>query len=173
MNDANARKQALAVNQIFAYRLRDARLSKQWRQGDLADAMARIGHPLNQATISRIEAGARGVGGAHGREPIKRGQTPPRPVSLAEAIAFAAALDVPPPSLFFPRTREDDVELAPKVRVDADTAHAWARGERPLNPDDLDNAHLYRVQTFPRKATLRDLEALGIQVIHHPPKETQ
>ena len=65
-------KRALSVNQIFAYRLRDARLSKQWKQQDLANAMERIGHSINRATIAKIEAGARGVGGGHGRDPIKR-----------------------------------------------------------------------------------------------------
>ena len=106
-------KRALSVDQIFAYRLRDARLSKQWKQQDLADAMARVGYPINRATIAKIEAGARGVGGGHGLAPIKRGQTAPRPVSLEEAIAFAVALDVPASSLFLPIVREDDVYLTP------------------------------------------------------------
>jgi hypothetical protein len=163
-------KQALSVNQIFAYRLRDARLSKPWKQRDLADAMARIGHPIGRATIAKIEAGARGVGGEiHGSEPIKtgQGQTPPRAVSLEEAIAFAAALDVPPPSLFLPIVRDDDVQLSPAIRVDVDTAHAWARGEQALRED---SASFYRFQTFARKTgTLADLEQLGIRIVHEDP----
>ena len=160
-------KPALSVNRVFAYRLRDARLSKQWKQQDLADAMEKIGHPINRATIAKIEAGARGVGGAHGRDPIKRGETRPRPVSLEEAIAFAVALNVPPQSLFLPIIRQDDVQLAPKVRVAVDVAHAWARGEEPLDPHD---GPFYRFQTFARRATLADLETLGIRVIQERPK---
>ncbi len=162
-----SKKRALRVNQVFAYRLRDARLSKQWNQQDLADAMTRIGHPINRATIAKIEAGARGVGGeVHGPRPDQK--TQPRPASLEEAIAFAAALDVPPPSLFLPLTREDDVALAAGLHVDADTAHAWARGEHPLAPED---GQFYRFQTFPRRPSLADLEALGIRFIQEPPKE--
>ncbi len=159
-------KRALFVNEVFAYRLRDARLSKQWTQQDLADAMKGRGHPINRATIAKIEAGARGVGGGHGREPIKLGETPPRPVSLEEAIAFAVALDVPPPSLFLPISREDDVHLAPEVCVDVEAAHAWVRGERPLDPDD---GQFYRFQTFARRATLADLETLGIRIVQEQP----
>jgi transcriptional regulator with XRE-family HTH domain len=160
-------KRALSVNQVFAYRLRDARLSKQWTQQDLAGAMERVGHPVNRATIAKIEAGARGVGGGHGSQPIRRGETAPRPASLAEAIAFAVALDVPPASLFLPITREDDVDLTPKVRVEVETAHAWVRGERPLDPTD---GRFYRFQTFAKRATLADLEELGIRIVQEQPK---
>lgn len=161
------RKQALDVNQVFAYRLRDARLTKRWDQQDLAEAMARVGHPINRATISKIEAGARGVGGIHGSEGIKAGQTRPRNVSLDEAVAFAVALDVPVLSLLLPVIREDDVQLAPEVRVDVDTAHAWARGEQPLRPDDPDGARFYRFQRYEPPAppaTREELEAMGITV---------
>jgi transcriptional regulator with XRE-family HTH domain len=165
---SRARK-ALAVNQVFAYRLRDARLTKQWSQQDLAEAMARVGHPINRATIAKIEAGARGVGGEHGRQPIRRGQTSPRGVSLEEAIALAVALDVPPPSLFLPIVREDDVELAPRVRVDVDTAHEWVRGDRPLDPT---NGQFYRFQRFTRRVGPGELERFlagaGIEVVEQP-----
>jgi transcriptional regulator with XRE-family HTH domain len=161
-------KRALSVNQVFAYRLRDARLTRRWTQQDLADAMKRVGYPINRVTIAKIEAGARGVGGAHGDQPSKSGQTRPRDVSLEEAIAFAVALDVPPPSLFLPIIRQDDVQLTSRVRIDVDTAHAWTRGERPLDPE---NARYYSFQTYARPATLADLEALGIRVIHEPKED--
>jgi hypothetical protein len=118
------------------------------------------------ATIAKIEAGAHRVGGDHGRRPIRRGETRPRPVTLEEAVAFAAALDVPPPSLFLPLIRKDDVLLAPRRRTDVETAHAWARGEQPLDPDDGPS---YRFQTFARRATLADLEALGIRIVQERP----
>ena len=87
---------------------------------------------------------------------------------MEEAIAFAVALDVPPPSLFLPIIREDAVQLAPKVRVEVEAAHAWARGEAPLDPSD---GQFYRFQTFARRATLADLEALGIRIVQEEPND--
>lgn len=184
MPRAKQGKRALSVNQVFAYRLRDARKTKGWTQGDLADAMARIGHRVSVPTIAKIEAGRYGVGGDHGKEgsPTTFGRES-RDVTLERAIAFAAALDVPPPSLFFPIGREDDVKLAPAVQVDVETAHAWARGERPLHLEPkagrtvkmtrdhpatyvegtADDDQFYRFQTFlprSRPGGLADLDAL-------------
>jgi len=163
---------ALSVNQVFAYRLRDVRRAKGWDQKRLADAMGDIGHPIGRVTISKIEAGARGVGGEHGREPIKQGQTRPRPVSLEEAIAFAVALDVPPASLFLPLApHADDVRLTPERVVDAARAHAWDRGEGPLNAEDAEAVRFYRFQTFARPATVADLEELGIRFVREPAEQ--
>jgi transcriptional regulator with XRE-family HTH domain len=164
-------KPALDVNHVFAYRLRDARLSKQWNQQDLADAMDRIGHTINRATIAKIEAGARGAGGEiHGSERGKRGrQMNARPVSLLEAVAFAVALDVPPQSLFLPIIRDNEVQLAANVSVDVEEAHAWARGEGPL---DQANRRFYRYQSFesekPPPVTPADLGRLGIRMTTEP-----
>jgi transcriptional regulator with XRE-family HTH domain len=188
-------KPVLSIAQVFAYRLRDARLTKKWSQQRLAAEMRAIGCPMTQVTIAKIEAGAQGVGGELHDEPRK---SPPRPVSLAEAIGFAVVLDVPPPSLFLPLSSDDDVRLAPTGPVvDVATAHAWVRGERPLKlatasarvdeqpvtgtdvtawvgeqPLTFDDAGaFYRFQTFPRTPTLSDLESLGIRVIQEPKKE--
>lgn len=171
-------RSGLSVSQIFAYRLRDARLSRKWNQQQLADAMSGIGHPINRVTITKIEAGARGVGGSHGSAPIKAGQTRPRPVSLDEAIAFAVALDVPPASLFLPLTSEDDVALAPGVVVDVDTAHRWASGEQALGSGE-EARRFYRFHRFQTKARrprsadeLRAfLEASGIEMVDRDPRE--
>jgi transcriptional regulator with XRE-family HTH domain len=168
-------KRALTVDETFSYRLRDARMSKLWTQEDLAVAMKRIGHPIARSGIAKIEAGARGVGGEHGTDPIKRGQTRPRGVSLTEAIAFAAALDVAPSSLYLPVIEDDDVQLAPALPpVDVATAHAWTRGERPLDPA---NERFYNYQTYgwrpptPQRPTLEDLERLGIPVVFQESKK--
>ena len=77
---------------------------------------------------------------------------------------------MPPPSLFLPIIREDDVQLAPKVRVDVETAHAWTRGEQPLNPDD---GRFYRFQTFARRATLDDIARAGMRVVIEPKNEEE
>jgi transcriptional regulator with XRE-family HTH domain len=158
----SAIKRELSVNQVFAYRLRDARLSKRWTQQDLADAMERIGYPIGRATIAKIESFAHGVGGEIYAEPIRSGQTKPRPVSLAEAIAFAVALDVAPTNLYLPITDQDDVKLTEGKPVDAATARAWARGEKSLEEDD----RFYRLQApyEPPKATAEDLKAMNIDV---------
>jgi transcriptional regulator with XRE-family HTH domain len=159
-------RRTLRINQVFAYRLRDARLTKQWTQQQLADAMVEIGHPIGRAAIAKIEAGAHGAGGEVWHEPLKQGQTPPRPVSLEEAVAFAVALGVPPPSLFLPLNADHDVALAPNVAAGPKAAHAWVRGQASLDPAAT---RFYRLQTFPdpaarRPITVAQLEALGIQV---------
>ena len=136
------RNPALSVTQVFAYRLRDARLTKRWTQDELAARMDKIGSPIQRATIAKIESAARGVGGAHGDEPPASAQ---RRVTIDEAVAFAVALDVPVTSLLLPIIEDDDVQLAPNVRVSVDVAHAWARGDRPLDPDD---ERYYRFQSF-------------------------
>jgi transcriptional regulator with XRE-family HTH domain len=160
----------LTVNQVFAYRLWEARTAKGWSQKDLADEMTRNGHTFHRGAISKIELGARGIGTAPEGAPMP-GRTPPRQVSLAEAIAFAAVLDVPPASLFLPISRGAEVQLTAEIVVDVDTAHAWSRGERPLKDGDPDAERFYSFQTLarPYKATLEDLEKLGIKIVHEPP----
>lgn len=155
----------ITVGQVFAYRLRDARLSRRWKQQDLADAMAAIGHPINRATIAKIEKGATGVGGAVHGSSRPTGSTQARPVSLTEAVAFAVALNVAPVNLFVPISGDDKVQLTPSRVVETSTAQRWARGDESLDPDGDDR--FYRSQS-PRRskpATLEDLAALGIKVI--------
>jgi transcriptional regulator with XRE-family HTH domain len=160
----------LSVNEVFGYRLWEVRSAKGWSQERLAAEMTGIGYPIHRVAISKIEQYARGVGTPPEGAPTP-GRTSPRPASLQEAIAFAAALDVPPASLFLPISHGARVQLAPKRIVDVETAHAWNRGERPLDVEDPEAERFYRFQTFalPHKATLEDLEALGIKIVHEPP----
>ncbi len=61
----------------FRRRMREARLARRLTQRDLVDALAEVGLDMNQTGITRIEGGARGI-------------------TLHEAIAIAAALDIAP-----------------------------------------------------------------------------
>ena len=95
--------------------------------------------------------------------------TPSRRVSLAEAVTFTAVLGVPPSSLYLPLFDDDDVQLTPDLVVDVGTAHRWARGDQPLDPD---NERFYRFQSYRarkepvRKATVEDYRRAGIELVH-------
>jgi transcriptional regulator with XRE-family HTH domain len=161
----------LTVAENFAWRLREVRRQKGFQQQDLSDAMREAGFPsINRAAISKIEAAARGVGirqkdraservsAAHGDKQVPGPK--PRSVSIEEAIAFAAVLDVPPASLYLPINRKaNDVRLAGGIVRDVVSAHAWAHGEHALEEHDPDAARFYRFQTFaPPARTLAELE---------------
>lgn len=84
-------------------------------QRRLVARLDQLGHPLNQSAITRIERGT-------------------RKVSLDEAIALAAALDIAPVHLFLPISDEGRVSVAPSTEVPSRVARQWALGLRPLDP---------------------------------------
>lgn len=110
---------------VYGPRLRQVRNHRGWTQEQLAQEMAgRIGHPMNRATIAKIEGGR-------------------RPLEVGELVALAAALGVSPSSLFL----EQDVEyvrLTERIKVKAETAAAWVNGEAPLDPKDARIYHSER-----------------------------
>ena len=110
-NDASITPEA-----AFRRRLKEARAARGMTQRDLAERLAAIGQPMTQAAVTRIERGERRV-------------------SLDEAIAIAAVLDVAPIHLFLP-IEGDSAQLAPKLKVPIDRARAWARGQHPLDPSN-------------------------------------
>lgn len=79
----------------------------------LADRIAQLGGKLGRVAISEIENGRRGV-------------------SLDEALLLAAALNVPPPVLFFPLTSGEHVAVTPSSVIHPDLAIRWLVGEDPL-----------------------------------------
>ncbi len=111
------RSHPATVRQVYSERLGRIRRGRDWTQQRLADEMARIAFPIGRATIAKIEAGK-------------------RPMEVSELVAFAAALDVPPASLFLPLDA-DTVALTDGVTVDAVTAAAWTAGDRPLDPANV------------------------------------
>lgn len=103
-----------SVTEVFAERLREARNARRWTQQDLADALAKLGAPMDRTTIAKLEKGQ-------------------RQVRLDELVAIAAALDVSPLFLFLPLRLEEEVKLAPKLARESFAAIQWARGVGPLN----------------------------------------
>jgi transcriptional regulator with XRE-family HTH domain len=75
---------AAAVEATFARRLRELRLTADTTQQQLADRMTAAGYKMGHSTISKIETGD-------------------RPVTIGEAIQFAAELGVDLPALTTPR----------------------------------------------------------------------
>ena len=99
----------------FRRRMREARLARRLTQRDLVDALAEVGLDMNQTGITRIEGGAPGI-------------------TLHEAIALAAALDVAPVHLFLPIDDGPPVNLTSGLEVDRRKARSWARGTSPWSP---------------------------------------
>jgi hypothetical protein len=81
---------------------------------DLADELAKIGHPISADGLSKIETGKRRV-------------------DVDDLVALAIALDVSPARLLLPAGKPDDeVTLTKKVTAKWESAWAWAQGERAL-----------------------------------------
>lgn len=86
------------------------RLSAQ----DLADRTAALGHEVKRSVIANLESGRRGT------------------VTLADVLALAAALGVPPAALAFPHDATAELELLPDHAVEPIVALDWFTGQRPL-----------------------------------------
>jgi transcriptional regulator with XRE-family HTH domain len=68
---------------------------------------------MHETTLTRIERGT-------------------RKVTVDDAVAIAAALDVPLISLLLPSEADEPVQLTPKAVVTAEQASEWAIGLTPL-----------------------------------------
>lgn len=84
----------------------------------LADRTVDLGYPVHRATISKLETGLRGD-----------------KLPIFELIVIAAALDVAPLQLLYPRLPEEQVEVLPGVMSSSWVAAKWFAGEegRPLS----------------------------------------
>jgi transcriptional regulator with XRE-family HTH domain len=111
---------AQQVRNVYKARLSEVRKHRGWTQKQLALEVTEKGHPIDRATINRIERGK-------------------RTMEVAELVAFAAALDVEPAALFLPQDVEW-VHLTDNIKVTAEVAAKWAAGRGPLDPK---NARLY------------------------------
>jgi transcriptional regulator with XRE-family HTH domain len=85
----------------------------------LAVRLAKIGHPINPVSLSRLGRGERRVG-------------------VDDLVAFAVALGVPPSALMAPRdaARDDMIELTPGVQQRAWAVWEWLDGRTPLPEED-------------------------------------
>ncbi|MDV5147214.1 helix-turn-helix transcriptional regulator [Streptomyces sp. SBC-4] len=86
---------------------------------ELADACASIGAPIQRSVIANLENGRRAS------------------VGIAEVMAFAAALKIPPISLIVPLGYESEVEILPGVKKDPYMAAYWIMGMTGPEPDGL------------------------------------
>jgi transcriptional regulator with XRE-family HTH domain len=108
------------VSETFTQAMREERERRRWSQAELARRVTDLGHPLDNSRLSRLESGQ-----------VKK-------VTLDDAIAIAAALDVPPLSLLMPAYPED-VELAPKLHLPRGFAVGWMKGQIPLSREGVDS----------------------------------
>ncbi|MDR1633994.1 MAG: helix-turn-helix domain-containing protein [Bifidobacteriaceae bacterium] len=95
-----------------------ARTAKGLSAQALSDRLGDLGHELGRATISQLE---------HGQRDVK----------LADVLAIAAALDVPPVTLVFDPEAQATVEAVPERRVATRQAVAWWRGSAALPSEGL------------------------------------
>lgn len=115
-------KRGSTVSEVVPRRLREARASRLWTQGDLANEMSTIGSPMHRTTIAKIEKAK-------------------RPVAVDELVALAAALDVSPTFLLLPLDGKEPVQAAPKVVAEAETLGRWMAGLSALKES---NKQTYR-----------------------------
>ncbi len=106
-------------SQVFGPQLRAVREALGWSQREVIRRLADLGVEMDPAALNHIETGQRGVG-------------------LDEALCLAAALECSPLYLMFPTSRGAQVQIAPKVIVDASEARRWMRAKDPLPGQDRD-----------------------------------
>jgi transcriptional regulator with XRE-family HTH domain len=110
-------KRARRPSQVIATQLPGWRDFRRLSAQQLADRIADLGGELTRVAITRIETGKRGI-------------------SLDEALLLAAALNVPPPLLFFPVKTGDHVRITSISEIHPDLALRWLSGEGPLAVTD-------------------------------------
>lgn len=135
MAGSRTKKVGTPLSQVFGERVRAARIRKGWTsQQQLADRLNVLGHAVDRSTIARLEAGKRGV-------------------SLDEACAIAAALEVSPLSLMLPLDPGEPIAVAPKLSASSQAVREWIRGDEPLPGQDR--------QFFEQESPEFWIEALG------------
>ena len=90
------------------------RKSRKWSAQDIADECVRLGLDVRRDLITDLENGRR----SH--------------ISVAELLAIAAALEVPPLQLLFGVGTEETAEILPGRHVPAFRAAQWFTGEGPM-----------------------------------------
>ena len=118
---------APAPSDVLRRRMREIRDRRGVSQRELKRRLKKLGVPISQSAIALIETG----------QPSRPGQKTPRKVSLDEAVAIAAALDVPPEQLYRePLDREtyEAVEMAraedPGIREELAWLRVWEKQRR-------------------------------------------
>jgi transcriptional regulator with XRE-family HTH domain len=100
-----------SVRAFFSERLRELRESRHLNQQQLAERLSQFDISLDRSAIAKIEN-------------LKRD------VSVEDAVAFAAALNVSPITLMSPRGAKPAVAIG-NMSMNADQFRDWARGSLP------------------------------------------
>ena len=117
---------ALSVGQVFARRVRQVRLRRNWTQQRLAEEMAKVGHPMPRGAVAKLESG------------VQR----PENISLEMTVALCAALNVPLVSMLASLELDELVQVTPAITTTSEAVRKWIRGAWMLeatdrNPDNL------------------------------------
>jgi len=110
------------AHEVARHRVKALRAQRQWGQEELARRLQEVGHPINRATIAKIESGA-------------------RVVTLDEVLVFAVVFDISPLHLIVPEDPTEVVAVTPSVSATAAKLRRWWRGYEALPEQD---ANLYR-----------------------------
>ena len=105
---------AARITGTIAGEIRRRRKARGMSAEDLAAACADLGMPIPRSTLADLENGRRAS------------------ISVAEWLAIAAALDVPPVVLLCPVGTAETAEVLPGAEAPAYRAAQWVAGEAPL-----------------------------------------
>ena len=105
---------AARITRVVAGQIRQRRQARGMSAEDLAAACADLGMPIPRSTLADLENGRRAS------------------ISVAEWLAIAAALDVPPVVLLCPVGTAETAEVLPGAEAPAYRAAQWVAGEAPL-----------------------------------------
>jgi transcriptional regulator with XRE-family HTH domain len=97
--------------QIVARRVREARKSRGWSQGELAEQLRAIGYPKTRETLTKLESG-------HNRN-----------ITVDDLFALAVALGVNPVHLLAPLEDDVPVAMTEQVQLPAWVVREWVAGE--------------------------------------------
>jgi transcriptional regulator with XRE-family HTH domain len=103
---------------VFGTRLHELRSERKLSQTALARRLNDLGTGLDRSAIARIESATRRV-------------------TITEAVALAAALDVPLHTLLITAV-DEEVALTPALTMRMPFAAAWLIGEMPLDREDVE-----------------------------------
>jgi transcriptional regulator with XRE-family HTH domain len=114
-----------SASDVVAARVREVRGKRKLTVAELAARCAALGAPdLTAQALYKLE----------GRRP---GKLRPRPVTVGELLALAAALNVPPVCLLVPPDDSDEpYAVTATVTASRFAVRAWIRGAGPLLDDD-------------------------------------
>jgi transcriptional regulator with XRE-family HTH domain len=119
------------LEEVLGARVRRFRTRRDWSQQQLVEEMKRLGVDMNRVTLAKVEAGSRAT-------------------SIVEVLTLAAALGVPPTSLFIPLGDEPWMRVTPTTIMHPGMAWNWLRARQGFaesaQPDwvDFDPAEAYR-----------------------------